>query len=84
MAMWCEEPTHWKRHWCFLREGGERNDRGGDGWMASSTQTHEFGQTPADSEGQESLACCSSLGFKESDRTEWLNNNNILQYKMKC
>ena len=30
---------------------------------------HEFEQTPGDSEGQESLACCSSWGCKESDTT---------------
>ena len=38
---------------------------------------HEFGQTPEDSEEQGSLAWCSSLGSKESDRTEWLNHNNF-------
>ena len=37
---------------------------------------HEFEQTPGDSEGQESLACCSPWGHKESDMTWWLNNNN--------
>ena len=37
---------------------------------------HEFEQTPGDGEGQGCLACCSSWGHKESDRTEWLNNNN--------
>ena len=36
---------------------------------------HEFEQTPGDSEGQGSLACCSPPGGKESDMTEWLNNN---------
>ena len=30
-----------------------------------------------DSEGQGSLACCSSCGHKESETTEQLNNNNI-------
>ena len=30
---------------------------------------HEFEQTLGDSEGQESLVCCSSWGPKESDRT---------------
>ena len=35
---------------------------------------HEFEQTPGDSEGQGSLACCSSWGLKELDMTEWLNN----------
>ena len=32
--------TYWKRPWCWekLRAGGERDDRGWDGWMASGTQ----------------------------------------------
>ena len=35
-----EEPTHWKRLWCWerLKAGGEWHDRGWDGWMASPTQ----------------------------------------------
>ena len=36
----------------------------------------EFKQTPGDSEGQRSLACCSPRGHKESDRTEKLNKNS--------
>ena len=32
---------------------------------------HEFEQTPGDSDGQGSLACCSSWGCKELDTTEW-------------
>ena len=35
---------------------------------------HEFEQTPRNSEGQGSLACCSPWGCKESDTTEWLKN----------
>ena len=40
LATWCEELTHWKRPWCWesLRSGGEGDDRGWDGWMASLTQ----------------------------------------------
>ena len=36
----CEELTHWKRFWCWegLGAGGERDDRGWDGWMASLTR----------------------------------------------
>ena len=36
----CKELTHWKRPWCWegLGTGGERNDRGWDGWMASLTR----------------------------------------------
>ena len=37
---WYEEPTHWKRPWCWerLRAGGEGGNRGWDGWIASPTQ----------------------------------------------
>ena len=40
LATWWEELTHLKRPWCWerLRAGGERDDRGWDGWMASLTQ----------------------------------------------
>ena len=38
-ATWCEELTHWKRPcWERLKAGGEGDDRGWDGWMASSTR----------------------------------------------
>ena len=37
---------------------------------------HEFEQTPGDSEGQESLVCCSPWGCKELDTTEQLNNES--------
>ena len=39
---------------------------------------HEFEQALGDSEGQGSLVCCSPWGGKESDMTEWLNNNHIV------
>ena len=40
LATSCEELTHLKRPCCWerLREGGERDDRGWDGWMASPTR----------------------------------------------
>ena len=40
LATWCKELTLLKRPWCWerLRSGGERDDRGWDGWMASPTQ----------------------------------------------
>ena len=40
LATWCEELTHLKRPWCWewLRAGGEGEDGGWDGWMASPTQ----------------------------------------------
>ena len=40
LATSCEELTHWQRLWCWegLGAGGEGDDRGWDGWMASLTQ----------------------------------------------
>ena len=40
LATWCEELTHLKRPWCSerLKTGGEGDDRGWDGWIASLTQ----------------------------------------------
>ena len=40
LATSCEKLTHWKRHWCWegLGAGGEGDDRGWDGWMASPTR----------------------------------------------
>ena len=40
LATWCEELTPWKRPWCWerLKVGGEGDNRGWDGWMASPTQ----------------------------------------------
>ena len=40
LATWCKELTYLKRPWCWerLRAGGEGDDRGWDGWMASPTR----------------------------------------------
>ena len=40
LATWCEEMTQLKRPRCWerLNAGGEGDDRGWDGWMASQTQ----------------------------------------------
>ena len=40
LATWCEEVTDWGRPWCWerLKAGGEGDDRGWDGWIASLTQ----------------------------------------------
>ena len=39
LASWCEKLTHWKRPWCWerLKVGGEGDDRGWEGWVASLT-----------------------------------------------
>ena len=40
LATSCKELTHWKRLWCWegLGAGGEGDDGGWDGWMASLTR----------------------------------------------
>ena len=42
-TLW-EELTHWKRPWCWkrLKAGGEEDDRGWDGCLASLTSGHEL------------------------------------------
>ena len=51
------------------KDRGQKKGVTGDemvGWH-HQVSGHEFGQTPEDSEGQGSLACCSPWGCKESD-----------------
>ena len=45
------------------------------GWYYGLNE-HEFEQALGDSEGQQSLGCCSSWGCGESDTSERLNNSN--------
>ena len=54
------------------QEKGETEDEmaGWHHWLNG----HKFEQTPGDSEGQGSLACCSPWGHKESATTGWPNN----------
>ena len=44
-------------------------------WWYHWLNGHEFQQILGDGEGQGNLACCNPWGCKESDTTEWLNNN---------
>ena len=57
--------------WCWerLRAGGEGDDRGWDGWMASRLDGHGFEWTPGVGDRQGGLACCSPWGRKELDVT---------------
>ena len=52
LAMWCEEPTVWKRPWYWERlKAGEGDDGGQDGWMASLTQWSKLWEMVKDREG---------------------------------
>ena len=74
LATSCEELTHLKRPWCWerLRAGGEGDDRGWDGWMASLTQWKWVWWTLGVGDGRGGLVCCGSRGCKESDSTKLL------------
>ena len=55
----------------------EKGMTGWDGWMASLTQWTWVWANSGDSEGESSLVCYSPWDCKESDMTEWLNNNTV-------
>ena len=69
LILWPPDAKSWllKRPWCWerLKAGGEGDDRGWDGWMASPTL--------GVSDGQGGLVCCGPWGCKELDTTERLN-----------
>ena len=75
--LWPPDVKSWhvKRPWCWerLKVGGEGDDRGWDGWMASPTHWTWVKQASRVGDGQWGLACCDSWGRKESVTTEPLN-----------
>ena len=48
LVTWLEEPTHWKRHWCWEKGMTEDEMAGWHHWLSA----HEFDQIPAGNEGQ--------------------------------
>ena len=77
LAIWCEEPTHEKRPWCWERlKGGEGNSKGWDGWMASLTEWTWVWVNSGWWWRTWKLGMLQSMGFKELDMTEPLNDNN--------
>ena len=72
LAISCKELTHWKRTWCWegLGAGGEGDDRGWDGWMASLTWWTWIRALVTDREVWHAVV---HGGHKELDTTERLN-----------
>ena len=64
-----EKPWCWER----LKAGGEGDNRGWDGWMASLTQWTWVWVSSGSWWQTGKPGCCSSWGCKESDTTERLN-----------
>ena len=71
LVTWCEDPTHWNGLWCWerLKAGGEGDDRGWEGWMASPTQWTWVWACSGSWWWKRRLVCCSPSGLKELDRT---------------
>ena len=80
-----ETPILWPpdaKSWLIGKDPDAGKDRGQEekgttedemaGWH-HRLDGHGFGWIPGVGDGQGGLACCSSWGHKESDRTEWLN-----------
>ena len=75
LATWSKELTHWKIPWCYerLKAGGERDDRGWGGWMASLTLWTWVWSSLWVVDGQTGLDSCSPWSHEESDTPEKLN-----------
>ena len=75
LATWCEEPTDRKRPWCWerLKAGGEGDDTGWDGWMASLTRWTWVWASSVSWWRTGKPDGYSPWGCKESDTTEWLH-----------
>ena len=61
-----------RKDWGQEEKGTAEDEMVGYYWL----NEHEFEQTPGDGEGRGRLVCYSPWGHKESNMTQWLNNNN--------
>ena len=79
LATWWKELTHWKRPWCWerLKAGGEGDNRGWDGWMASLTWWPRVWVSSGSGWWTGKPGMLQSMGRKELDTTEQLNWTNI-------
>ena len=75
LATWCEELTYWKRPWCRgrLKVGGEGDDRGWDGWMASPIQWTWVWVSSRSWWWTWKPGVLQSMGSQRADTTERLN-----------
>ena len=79
LATWWEEPTHWKRPWCWERSraGAEGDDRGWNCWMASPTQWKSVWVNSWSWWWTGRPGVLWFMGSQESDMTERLNWSEI-------
>ena len=78
MSTWCDKLTHWKGPWFWerLKAGGEEDNGGWDGWMASPTGWTWVWGSPGS--WWWTGRCCSPSGREESDTTEQLNWSEVM------
>ena len=80
-----EAPIFWPpnaKSWLIGKDPGAGKDWRREKWVTEDKMVgwhhglnrHKSEQTPGDSEGQGSVVCCSTWGWKESDITKWHNN----------
>ena len=61
LVSWCEQLSHWKRHWCWEKYWGQKENGVSEDEMAGQhhqCKGHELGQILGDGEGQRGLECC--------------------------
>ena len=71
LATWCEEPTHWKRPWCWERFEGQRR-RGWQRmrWLESITDSMDMNLSKhCETVKHREAWCCRPWGRKELDTT---------------
>ena len=84
LATSCKELTHWKRPWYWdrLGAGGEGDDRGWDGWMASPTRWTWVWVNSGSWWWTGRPGVLQFMGHKESDTTERLNRTKLKLIKL--
>ena len=85
LATWCQEPTHWKRPWCWerVRARGEGGGRGWDGWMTSLTRWTWVGACSGRQWRTEEPGVLQSLGLQsQTHPSDWTTNLYFKDKKM--
>jgi len=83
LATWCEEPTHWKRPWCWekLKAGGEGDYRGWEGFIASPTQCTWVWASSGSWWWTQKPGVLQSMG-SQRDRHDWVTELNWMHKYM--
>ena len=82
LATWCKKQTHWKRPWCWerLKAGGEGDDRGWDGWMASLTRWTWFWASSGNWWWTGKPGVLQTMGF-QSVTHDWVTELKIVKWE---